>query len=203
MTAVTEHGPTEVGPLDFLSATDRTNPYASFAALREQGPILMEGIGLAVGDHATCVGLLTDRRMSVEQRRSRMYEQALAAGLVPDPERDMREASFLQRDPPDHTRLRGLVSKAFTRRVVANLESEIEAITGRLLDAARDRGGDLEVVSDLAYPLPVAVICTLLGVPPEDHEEFAAWSKVLASSLDPQMGSIDPERVQRTMDASD
>ena len=203
MTAVTEHGLTEVGPLDFLSATDRTNPYASFAALREQGPIVMEGLGLAVGDHATCVSLLADRRMSVEQRRSRLYEQALEAGLVVDPDRDMREASFLQRDPPDHTRLRGLVSKAFTRKVVANLEPEIEAITARLLDVARDRGGDLEVVSDLAYPLPVAVICALLGVPAEDHEEFAAWSKVLASSLDPQMGSIDAERVQRTMDASD
>ncbi|MGH3743656.1 MAG: cytochrome P450 [Mycobacteriales bacterium] len=203
MSTVTQAGPTEVGPLDFLSATDRTDPYPSFAALREQGPVRLPEVGIVIGDHATISELLADRRLSVEQRRSRLYQRAVAAGMIPDPDRELRQASFLQLDPPDHTRLRGLVSKAFTRKVVANLEGEIEAITTRLLDAARDRGGDMEVVDDLAYPLPVAVICALMGVPPEDHAEFAGWSKLLASSLDPTFGETDLSAAERVLAAGD
>jgi cytochrome P450 len=183
------------GPLDFLHPAHRADPYASFAALRESGPVALPGVGVAVGDHATCAALLRNPRMSSERRRSRLYAAALAAGLVADPEQELAEAPFLFRDPPTHTRLRGLVAKAFTRTVVARLEPDVEAITGRLLDAARDRGSDLEVVGDLAYPLPVAVICALLGVPAADHGVFAGWSRLLASSLDPQLGPIDLERV--------
>ncbi len=191
------------GPLDFLSPEHREDPYTSFAVLRETGPVALPGVGIAVGDHATCASLLVDRRMSSERRRSRLYAAAVAAGMIPDPEQDLREAPFLFRDPPDHTRLRGLVAKAFTRRVVANLEGEVEAITARLLDAARDRGDRLEVIDDLAYPLPVAVICALLGVPAEDHEVFAGWSKLLASSLDPQLGAVDLDAVARAEQAAE
>lgn len=191
------------GPLDFLQPEHRADPYASFAALRAAGPVELAGVGVAVGDYATCSALLRDPRLSVEHRRSRMYEAALAAGMIPDPEAEQRQQSFLSLDPPAHTRLRGLVSKAFTRRVIAGLEGEIEAITARLLDAARDRGGPLEVVEDLAYPLPVAVICALMGVPAADHAEFASWSKLLASSLDPQLGEIDLDAAARAQQASE
>lgn len=202
MSAVTERS-TTVGPLDFLSSTDRTDPYPSFAALREHSPVPLPEVGIVLGDHGTIAELLADRRLSVEQRRSRLYQRAVAAGMIPDPERELRQASFLMLDPPAHTRLRGLVSKAFTRKVVANLEGEIEAITTRLLDAARDRGGDMEVVDDLAYPLPVAVICALMGVPAEDHAVFAGWSKVLASSLDPTFGETDLTVAERALAAGD
>lgn len=194
---------TAAAPLDFLQAEQRANPYPSFAALRAASPVVLPGVGVAVGDHATCAALLTDRRMSSERRRSRLYAAAAAAGLVPDPEADLRETPFLFRDPPVHTRLRGLVAQAFTRRVVADLEHDVEAITARLLDAARDRGGPLELVADLAYPLPVAVICALLGVPAADHAVFAGWSKLLASSLDPQVGAVDLERVATARQASE
>ncbi|HEX7355243.1 MAG TPA: cytochrome P450 [Mycobacteriales bacterium] len=203
MSAVTQSERRAAGPLDFLSATDRSNPYPSFAALREQGPVALPEVGIVLGDHGMIAELLADRRLSVERRKSRVYQRAVAAGMIPDPERELRQASFLSLDPPDHTRLRGLVSKAFTRKVVANLEGEIEAITTRLLDAARDRGGDMEVVEDLAYPLPVAVICALMGVPPEDHAEFAGWSKVLASSLDPSFGETDLSQAELALKAGD
>lgn len=184
----------EVGPLAFFSPEHRADPYPSYAALRAAGPVPLPGVGLAVGDHATCSALLRDGRLSVERRRSRVFAAAVRAGLVPDPEARLEAAPFLFRDPPDHTRLRGLVARAFTRRVVANLEPQVESITGQLLDAARDRGGDLELVADLAYPLPVRVICALLGVPESDHATFAGWSTALAGALDPSVGTPNPGR---------
>ncbi|MFI6388609.1 cytochrome P450 [Nonomuraea sp. NPDC050540] len=85
-----------------------------------------------------------------------------------------------QIDPPEHGKLRKLVSAAFTRKVVADLEPRIAALTGELLDAARERGG-LELVADLAYPLPVIVIAELLGVPAGDRELFKRWADTLFS----------------------
>jgi Cytochrome P450 len=83
-----------------------------------------------------------------------------------------------QVDPPEHDRLRRLVAAAFTRRVVADLEPRIAALTGELLDAARERGR-LELVADLAHPLPVIVIAELLGVPPGDRALFRRWADAL------------------------
>src|SRR6202044_1563970 len=104
--------------------------------------------------------------------------------------------SFLSLDPPDHTRLRRLVSKAFTPRRIALLEPRIRQITAELL-AAAGPAGQLEVVSQLAYPLPVRIISELLGVPVEDHPRFAGWSARLAHSLQPGFGLSQEEAVSR------
>ncbi|MFI6294965.1 cytochrome P450 [Nonomuraea sp. NPDC050790] len=85
-----------------------------------------------------------------------------------------------QIDPPEHGKLRKLVSAAFTRKVVADLEPRIADLTGELLDAARERGR-LELVTDLAYPLPVIVIAELLGVPTSDRQLFRRWADALFS----------------------
>jgi cytochrome P450 len=85
-------------------------------------------------------------------------------------------------DPPDHTRLRRLVSKAFTPHRIAKLEDRIKAVVGELLDAAEARGS-LELMNDFAAPLPAVVIAELLGVPPEERDQFKAWSTVLIASL--------------------
>src|SRR6202000_1351429 len=94
---------------------------------------------------------------------------------------------FLFLDPPDHTRLRKLVSKAFVPKVVNELQPEIAGLVNGLLDRIAERGR-FDVVSDLAYPLPVAVICRLLGVPLEDEPEFGRASGLLAEALDPFAG---------------
>lgn len=89
-------------------------------------------------------------------------------------DKDLGEGNLVQMDEPDHKKLRRLVSEAFTPKVVADLEPRIRALTHELLDAVAP-GGRLELVADLAYPLPVIVICELLGVPSSDRHLFKEW----------------------------
>jgi cytochrome P450 len=99
----------------------------------------------------------------------------------------MREGilrSLLMLDPPDHTRLRGLVNRAFTPRVVEQLRPRIQQIVDELLDVAA-AGGEMDLVRDLAYPLPVTVIAELLGVPAEDRDRLKRWSDELTVVIDP------------------
>ena len=91
---------------------------------------------------------------------------------------------FLFRDPPDHTRLRGLVAKAFTPRVVESLRDRTTEVVDGLLDRAIE-DGEIDLVERFAYPIPVQIICDLLGVPAEDHEQFRVWSAAMAKGLDP------------------
>ncbi len=88
-------------------------------------------------------------------------------------------------DPPDHTRLRRLVAGAFTPRAIAGLESWIREVTIRLLTAA-DGAAGFDLIDALAFPLPIAVICHLLGVPAQDQAQFRAWGHDVAAALDPQ-----------------
>src|SRR6202023_130889 len=92
-------------------------------------------------------------------------------------------------------RLRKLVSAAFTPRVIERLKPRIQQLVDQYLDAAVERG-ELEIVADLAYPLPVVIISELLGVPSEDHTMFRSWSKELAASLDPEL-TVPPDVLAR------
>jgi cytochrome P450 len=96
-----------------------------------------------------------------------------------------RDASFLFRDPPDHTRLRGIVSKAFTPKMVRQLTPVIEGIAERLVSAALEHDS-IDFLADVAYPLPVEVISRMMGIPEGDDAQFQEWSRHLARSLDPQ-----------------
>ncbi|MEV7970216.1 cytochrome P450 [Sphaerisporangium sp. NPDC088356] len=104
--------------------------------------------------------------------------RVIPKSLKPDSEDFSLDGFITQIDPPEHGKLRKLVSSAFTRKVVADLEPRIAALTHELLDAARDRGR-LELVTDLAYPLPVIVIAELLGVPSSDRALFKQWADAL------------------------
>ena len=90
-------------------------------------------------------------------------------------------------DPPEHTRIRALVSKAFTPRSVATLRSRVEQVTAGLLDAVagKDR---FDLMAEIAYPLPVTIIAEMLGVRPRDMDRFEQWSHALALSVDPLLG---------------
>jgi hypothetical protein len=170
------------------------DPYPVLAGLREASPFPEVGGALVVvGRHEDCSRILRDPRASSERGRS----------LLSPPETP-RAASFLSLDPPDHTRLRRLVSKAFTPRVIAALAPRIRELAHGLLTAAADgsRGRrEIEIVSQLACPLPVRIISELLGVPATDHARFAGWSARLAHSLQPQFGPADPGEAAAVQEA--
>ena len=99
-------------------------------------------------------------------------------------------ASMLFQDPPDHSRLRGLVSKAFTSRTIDNLRSRIQQIVDDLLDRAQD-SREMDIIADLAFPLPVSVISDMLGIPALDRILFYKWSRDIACGTDAQQRSVD------------
>jgi cytochrome P450 len=115
------------------------------------------------------------------------------AGLIEPDEEDA--ISMLSADPPDHTRLRSLVSKAFTPRAVESLRPRIEQIVDEHLDAVAD-SGRMDVIEDLAYPLPVTVIAEMLGVPASERAQFKAWSDDIVLGLGVN-NSIDDARRSR------
>jgi cytochrome P450 len=184
------------GDLDynpFLPAFHR-DPYPFYRRLREADPVHWNPPGIWVlTRHADAVAMLRHPRMSSDFRNSDLYEAfRQMQGIDPSTE---RTPSMLFRDPPDHTRLRGLVTKAFTAKRIEDMRPTMQTIVDDLLDAALERG-DVDLVADLAYPLPVKVICDMLGVPEQDHGRFHVWSKDLVATLDPMVG---PEAMNRAM----
>jgi cytochrome P450 len=191
-------------PLDLLEEIDVVDPYPLWQSLLDGPPtIAPDGSFALVTRHADCEALLRHPEMSSDHRNSTHFQTVRLPQLTAeDLERFERREVFLFRDPPLHTRLRRLVSKAFTPRQVQQLAPFVEQRTKELLDGAADRGR-LELVADLAYPLPVAVISELLGVPHEDHATFAGWSAVLAKGLDRLMSEPTPAELEENRVASD
>ncbi len=174
-------------PFDPSWASD---PFALYADLRDRAPIHRNDLGFWVlARHEDCLAVLRDRRASSDSLNvavERMPEGVRTPIAVDDPVAaamlEMRP--FLFRDPPDHTRLRGLVSKAFTPKVVESLRDRTQQVVDELLDRAIE-ADRVDLVEEFAYPLPVQVICDLLGVPHEDEDRFKHWSNALARGLDP------------------
>jgi unspecific monooxygenase len=165
----------------------RADPYPTYRRLLDGAPVREAMPGLFVlPRYADCVAMLRDPNASNDGTKSDQAKEVLAqqGPLNPDLEVLQQARPFLFMDPPDHTRLRGLVNKAFTPHVIENMRPRIQQIVDELIDAAAERG-ECDVIEDLAYPLPVRVISEMLGVPPEDHERFKGWSRELARSLDP------------------
>jgi cytochrome P450 len=174
-------------PFDPLWASD---PFSVYAELRERAPIHRNDLGFwVVARHADCLALLRDRRVSSDSLNVDV-ERVSAGFRTPSAPDDPVTAAmqelrpFLFRDPPDHTRLRGLVSKAFTPKVVESMRAGTEEVVDQLLDAAM-QADRVDLLDTFAYPLPVRVICDLLGVPLDDQDRFKAWSDALARGLDP------------------
>ena len=175
----------------------RADPYPTYRRFREEDPAHYSDLAQirVLSKYADCAALLRDPRASNDQANAEGWaDQVRAQGFDPDQILAERTRPFLFTDPPDHTRLRGLVNKAFTPRVVEGLRPRIQEIVDSLLDAAAARG-EMDVIADLAFPLPVAMICELLGVPPEDVDRFRVWSAMAARSLDPDF-VLPPEEIE-------
>jgi len=170
-----------------------------YRQLRESGPILMPESNLVVfAGFDDCDEVLRHPESCSDRLKSTVTQRAVAAGQEARP---FGTPGFLFLDPPDHTRLRKLVSKAFSPKVVRALESDIAGLVDGLLDKVA-AAGHMEVIADLAYPLPVAVICRLLGVPIEDEAQFSWASALLAQGLDPFIAFTgQPQGVEERMKA--
>ncbi len=160
------------------------NPYPMYVRLREEDPVhwsaLMEAWILT--RYEDIVAVLTDSRFSANRRQAqnRFAQEALKIAEEFGP--FGRTQTMLTSDPPLHTRLRRLVSKAFTPRMVEGLRPRIQLIVDELLDAVRD-SGRMDLIRDLAYPLPVIVIAEMLGIPPQERDQFKRWSDEIAATL--------------------
>ena len=163
------------------------DPLSVFARMREESPVT--SVITPEGQRAWLITRYEDvRRALADPRLSKDWRKLRGPGFVPDPSVGFLMAHMLNADPPDHTRLRRLVQKAFTPGRVAGLRPRIEAITASLLDAmdvARDApagDGVVDLITEFAFPLPMTVICELLGIPDDDREDFKTWSQVILSS---------------------
>jgi cytochrome P450 len=170
------------------------NPYEEYRIQRETEPIQQTPFGpWMIFDHAESVRLLRDITLSVDVRKAMEIlgedprdRAKMRAELFPD-KAPREDTSILNIDPPDHTRLRKLVSSVFTPRRVADLAPMIERIVDEHLDAVADRG-EMDLVADLAFPLPFAVISEMLGMPDGDSAQLREWSHTLVKILDFTIG---------------
>ncbi|MFI6865851.1 cytochrome P450 [Nocardia sp. NPDC050406] len=168
----------------------RADPYPVLARIRELGVARLGPSTVVVSSYADCAALLRDSEASVERRNA-----AIPMGEMPIHDVVGERAGelagvahFLFRDPPDHTRLRRLVSAAFSPAVVRRLGPRIQTIVDDAFDRAT-AAGSLDIVADLAYPLPITVICELLGVPLDDEPRLREWSALVSRTLDPTSSS--------------
>ncbi|HVX19694.1 MAG TPA: cytochrome P450 [Acidimicrobiales bacterium] len=187
---------------DPTDAAYRRDPYPTYQRLLDAGRVHQSLFGGPVlVRHADCLAVLHHPQASSDETNSTMYRQGVESGLISPDEEMLERRPFLFRDPPDHTRLRRLVSKAFTPRRIEALRPRLIEIVDELL-APIEPGATIDVIEDLAYPLPVQVICELLGVPASDHPVFAEWSRYLARSLDPDF-LLSPDQVDAQRAAID
>jgi len=167
--------------LGLMDPANRADPYRLYAELAAAGPLALPAMNTALfAGYPECDEVLRSPHVANDRMKSTVVQRQIADGIAQP--RPLGEPGFLFLDPPDHTRLRGLTQKAFAPKVIKALEPEIVTMVDELLDRV---DGSMDVVADLAYPLPVAVICRLLGVPIADEAQFSWASALLAQSLDP------------------
>ncbi|WP_413101624.1 cytochrome P450 family protein [Streptomyces sp. Inha503] len=157
-----------------------TDPYPAYAWLRDHAPVhrttLPSGVDAwLVTRYADARRALADPRLSKNPQRHSAAAHARGKVGIPGERRAELMTHLLNIDPPDHTRLRRLVSKAFTPRRVAAFAPRVRTLTDQLIDAFEERGG-ADLIHEFAFPLPIYAICDLLGVPREDQDDFRDWA---------------------------
>ncbi|WP_419998844.1 cytochrome P450 family protein [Streptomyces boninensis] len=189
---------TEIVDLTVDAGEFIANPYPRYAELRERGPVhrvlLPEGETWLVVGHDAVRAALNDHRLTKDYH-------AMVGERRPEEAVQPIDVHMLTTDPPDHTRLRKLVAREFTPRRVAALEPRIQEIADGLMDtmlAAPDRRADL--LDALAFPLPMTVICELLGVPDLQRDDFRRWSNEILSPTSQESAVAAVGAMQQYMD---
>ncbi|MCA9913522.1 MAG: cytochrome P450, partial [Anaerolineae bacterium] len=189
MTTVTRRYPI------FNTAT-RANPHVMYAEMRQYDPIYLDDSLLSgtrywfFSRYEDVVNVMRDQRFVKNVRKSLRPEVARRyVPETPDPVWEAINYHLLNMDAPDHTRLRGLVHKAFTPNRVRDLEPRIQAIASDLLDKIGEKP-DGDLLNDFAFPLPIIVIAEMLGVHIEMRDKFREWTKALLFGMDEQSGTL-------------
>jgi cytochrome P450 len=178
-----------------LSAKLHSDPYPSYRKLRRHSPVHRSRLldGWVLSAHEDVDRVLRDyKRFSNDQRNTRRRPRFEAYAA--------ETRSLLRLDPPDHTRLRSLVGQAFTPRAVEQLRPRVEGIVDGLLEEIGDTDR-FDAIADLAYPLSVTVIAEMVGVPPEDRDQFRIWSGDVARVLEPATSLEEARRSLRSRSA--
>ena len=175
---------TQAPRVDLFDPVFKENPYPTYAELRSTAPVyrteLPDGRGLwLITRYEDVLAVLKDGRFVKDWRKALTPEQLAQVPPIP-PVMEPLTHNMLDTDPPDHERLRSLVSKAFTPRLIERMRPRVQAIADSLLDAVQDRG-EMDLIDDYAFPLPITVIAELLGIPAEDRNRFREWSNAAVS----------------------
>jgi cytochrome P450 len=175
---------TQSPQVDLFDPIFKANPYPTYAKLRSASPIhratLPDGRGVwLVTRYEDVLTILKDERFVKDWRKVMTPEQLAQIPPIPEVMKPL-STNMLDTDPPDHERLRALVSKAFTPRLIERLRPRVQTIADALLDEVQARG-EMDLIDDYAFPLPITVIAELLGVPTEDRNRFREWSDAAVS----------------------
>jgi len=174
------------GPFNPFLSEFRRDPYPAYDALRRRAPVYFSKVfqEWMLTRYTDVLAVLHDPRFSTNRQESNLFKRLRPLRSLQPEFTDAITRNLLMLDPPDHTRLRRLVNKAFTPRRVECLRPRIQALVDELLDGLAD-ANDIDLIRDLAYPLPVIVIAEMLGIAPEDRSHFKRWSDELVALLDP------------------
>ena len=173
------------------------NPYPVYDRMRASSSIPEAEGSWFLTRHAEVMSALRDPKLSSNPAHRREDDRAGSLRSIPFLA-DGTLALMLLADPPDHTRLRRLANRAFTPRAVEGLRPRVAELVDGLLDRAVEAGPEADLMADLAEPLPVMVICDLLGVPAQDWDQFKPWSTAIARVLDRDAG---PEAMDQALPA--
>lgn len=166
---------TQISMQDFMSQETKRNPQVFYAQLRSDEPLYyVEGLNAwLTTTYEDALFVLKDPRFTKDRRKLLSEQQGEHSDLMESIFRNM-----LTVDPPDHTRLRRLVSQAFTPRMIEQLRPRIQQITDELLDKVQPQGS-MDLIADFAYPLPITVISEMLGIPATDRTSFRTWTRAI------------------------
>jgi cytochrome P450 len=161
--------------VDFNDPAIHADPYATYAWLREEHPVCWDGQRWLISRYDDIVTLLNDPRISSARTDATFAVLPKAVQEELQPLRTILNSRMLLRDPPEHTRLRTLMTKAFSARALEGMRPRIQEICDGFMDRAHGRG-ELDIMHDLATLVPSYVIASMLGVPAADHALFTRWS---------------------------
>ena len=175
-------------PVNIVSAEFKADPFPFLAHLRASDPVYRTALSdktsvWLITRYDDVNALLRDGRFTKNRRSALTQEQLRKLPWTPPMFRPL-ERNMLDLDPPDHTRLRSLVHKAFTPSLVEQMRSRTQAIADDLLDRVLWLG-EMDLIRDFALPLPMTIITEMLGVPAKDHDKFHRWSKAVVSLTSP------------------